>query len=988
MKPNFALILSSEVIGLLHRTSRGWLQVGEVPTESADLAAQLSYLRTTAQELSPQGISTKLILPADQILFTEVLAPGPEASQRRRQVRRALEGRTPYALDELVFDWWGTGDRVQVAAVAKETLEEAEAFATEHRFNPVSFVAIPPTSAFAGEPFFGQTKGAAKIVGAGESVGRDQDPVKIIAREPPPAPPPAGAEPVAETLPAAPEPDTEISAPAGRTRGAPAAETPAPAETEPEAPATPEAPAVPVPEATPAPERETQLPEAEPEMPVAKGKAAAAPQPEVAAEESEAVPEEEAAPEPLPAAATTAAAPPTSDADIETTAISTAVAALKARGAAIAPPPQALEDTAAAAAAFRGEPAPATVPLPAPDPSVPAPAFSSRRRDDLAGMGRPAVLPPAPEKLATEKPAAVAPPRPSGPKVTANVVPIGAPPPRTLPPLQTGSRAGKPKAATGSIAAFSDRRAAEGTSAAQKTVPPGRATAAAGSLGSRTVRQRGKPRYLGLVLTGALLLFLFLVAAWSSLYLAQNRVTPDEAETDVAAAAPEAEGEIDPEYAADLAAIGDTAAAPEAGPATAPDAEAEAIAAEVAGLVAAPAAPAETAAAGAPLPAEEAVASVAADPPAADPATLAASGAVQVPAPEVLPATTQSAPEPAPATGAASEAAAIAVPGVAGQDEIFLARIDEAPPVVDPLVLPAASAADAAPAAQMPPPPFGTTYAFDDGGRIVAPPAGVVTPDGVWLVAARPPVLPPPRPAAAETAAATPGPEPLPDPATAAVTGSGFAPDPDAATLRPNARPATAPQQAEDDAGLQPASDTRLAALRPQVRPAVLATATADAAGASLFAASAIPDNPQAVIFSRRPAPRPQDFTGAVEAAVAAAVRPDEPAAETSNPDLSPEERAEDSGDDEPSAAPRIPTSASVAREATFANAINLSKINLIGIYGTASNRSALVRLASGRYVKVEVGDRVDGGRVAAITTSELRYQKGGRLVTLKMPRG
>ena len=84
---------------------------------------------------------------------------------------------------------------------------------------------------------------------------------------------------------------------------------------------------------------------------------------------------------------------------------------------------------------------------------------------------------------------------------------------------------------------------------------------------------------------------------------------------------------------------------------------------------------------------------------------------------------------------------------------------------------------------------------------------------------------------------------------------------------------------------------------------------------------------------------------------------------------------------------PKIPTTASVARQATIDNAINLRKLNLIGVYGTPANRRALVRLPSGRYKKLEVGDRIDGGKVIAIGDSELRYQKRGKNVTLKMPR-
>lgn len=68
-------------------------------------------------------------------------------------------------------------------------------------------------------------------------------------------------------------------------------------------------------------------------------------------------------------------------------------------------------------------------------------------------------------------------------------------------------------------------------------------------------------------------------------------------------------------------------------------------------------------------------------------------------------------------------------------------------------------------------------------------------------------------------------------------------------------------------------------------------------------------------------------------------------------------------------------------------NAINLRRINLIGVYGKPSNRRALIRLSNGRYQKVVVGDRIDGGRVSAIGDSELRYTKGGRSVVLTMPR-
>ena len=62
--------------------------------------------------------------------------------------------------------------------------------------------------------------------------------------------------------------------------------------------------------------------------------------------------------------------------------------------------------------------------------------------------------------------------------------------------------------------------------------------------------------------------------------------------------------------------------------------------------------------------------------------------------------------------------------------------------------------------------------------------------------------------------------------------------------------------------------------------------------------------------------------------------------------------------------------------------------MNLIGVSGAPSERRALVRLPSGRFVTVEVGDRLDGGQVAAIGESSLQYVKQGRTITLEVPAG
>ncbi|MBE0554715.1 MAG: translation initiation factor 2, partial [Rhodobacteraceae bacterium] len=254
MKPAFALDFRDNAISLLHRTGSGWHQVGSVALDEPDLPGALSYLRATALGLSPRGISTKLVIPNDQILYTTVSAPGPDEAARQAQIATALEGRTPYDVADLVFDWTGKGDEVQVAVIARETLAEAEAFAAEHRFNPVSFVAVPEDADFGAEPWFGASSLAATLLAPGEKVERDRKALTVAGRGFAAATEPAKAEPEPQPEPEPlPEPDP-----------APQPEILPEPEPQPEPEPVPEPEPQPEPEPLPVPEPEPELP---PELP-------------------------------------------------------------------------------------------------------------------------------------------------------------------------------------------------------------------------------------------------------------------------------------------------------------------------------------------------------------------------------------------------------------------------------------------------------------------------------------------------------------------------------------------------------------------------------------------------------------------------------------------------------------------------------------------------------------------------------------------------
>lgn len=184
MKPSFALNLSHDGIGLLHRGRGGWLRVGDVALDDPDMNDRMAWLRKTAASLATGGVTTKLILPNTEILYDEVPAPGPTEAEREAQVKAGLEGRTPYNVADLAYDYVVTDGVARVVVVARETLEEAEAFATEHRFNPVSFVAMPPEDApegwFPGEPLFGTTRASQSLLDPEDPLEREDTPVRIV----------------------------------------------------------------------------------------------------------------------------------------------------------------------------------------------------------------------------------------------------------------------------------------------------------------------------------------------------------------------------------------------------------------------------------------------------------------------------------------------------------------------------------------------------------------------------------------------------------------------------------------------------------------------------------------------------------------------------------------------------------------------------------------------------------------------------------------
>jgi len=84
----------------------------------------------------------------------------------------------------------------------------------------------------------------------------------------------------------------------------------------------------------------------------------------------------------------------------------------------------------------------------------------------------------------------------------------------------------------------------------------------------------------------------------------------------------------------------------------------------------------------------------------------------------------------------------------------------------------------------------------------------------------------------------------------------------------------------------------------------------------------------------------------------------------------------------------RAATKNSIVKLATTKNVINQRKLNLLSIYSRGSEKRAIILFPTGQTKFVKVGDMLDGGRVAAIGTNEIRYLKGGNNLVLRIPGG
>ena len=967
MRPQIALDLNLDSIAVLSRAPADgpdagrWWREGSVRLDAPDLAASIARLRARAEARAGQDFTSVLIIPDSQVLYTTIERDDRDAATT---IRAALRGRTPYAVEDLAFAHVAQGDRLQVAVVALETLLEAETFAADHGFRPVAIVATPSDAIFPGIASFGPT-GVAPELAQGAKIELD----------------------LGERFDTVPAPAIAADAPDEPSAMADALEDAAGIDD--------------------APERSVDAAD-------------------LAAQPAEAVDAEAAGPATHPVDDIAVALP------VEPTPDQT-----EAEDRIDATPPDAqLSDTVATDAAPAdvgssdvGSPAdvPATAPV--------LPSFSSRRvATGTAPATGEAPAVPRVDRIAPRLTAGpVAPPRAKATTTTTtSTPPLAEVKPSTDPAPDAPAMPIGPVMVDSDISSTAEPATAQPTDAAgqmgagrlDQVMATAKAPASSQAEETPPPAARGR-RPAGLILTGGLVAALLAVGGLSMLL-------PDDGDTaQVAAIAPAEERSPERLDLTETEAPAAPASAPTIAPAATED-RAETPPRIVDAEDTAALLPDTSMDSAASAPAALPPVPVGIAPPAGEdaPQRLAAldagEDATTTDAEPALPSASN-APTPTDEPGEAVEAADDADP-----DEDIPAPVQIAAAGDTTQTDPEPAAALVAPS------PDGTVapggYAVVAGRPDVLPrprPADTIdvasSDEGADLPATEE-VDPAEVAARRELARTRPVRRPADAPVDAVATEdpSGDAPsdeeiaegdeadvdaettevaqdtadeaaiptDPAALTLgrfKPRPRPDSIAQAAEAAAQEEAEAERIAQAAAEAAEAAAAVSAASQAAAASLasvradarVAATTGPVSRLALPASERPQGRPRSVEQ--RAAQIVAQRRAQPAAPVRTAAIS----------SAPAREPAAPATTrqtlraspnTVARAATDRNALRLNQMNLIGVYGQPSARRALVRMGNGRYVKVQVGDRLDRGRVTAIGANQVSYQRGGRNIVLRMP--
>ena len=130
--------------------------IAHVSLDDPDFSKKLSMFRPAAEKTVGKGFETHIWLPDEQVMFRSLKLDEEDTSDAREAASSALSASTPFHGDSLCFDLGDANGAgyTPVAAIPREKMDEAMAFARKMRMNPRLITTSNVVSGFSTRPNF------------------------------------------------------------------------------------------------------------------------------------------------------------------------------------------------------------------------------------------------------------------------------------------------------------------------------------------------------------------------------------------------------------------------------------------------------------------------------------------------------------------------------------------------------------------------------------------------------------------------------------------------------------------------------------------------------------------------------------------------------------------------------------------------------------------------------------------------------------------
>ncbi len=149
MIPNLAFKFSYTMVHLFHRKKGGiWFMMDSVHHGEPGLDQKMERLKRNAIQLGEANLATLLVLPSNEISYSNVVIGQNPGKLTPKKVRQYLDQISNESTRDSSHDWFFEDGKVHFAVIPSKTMEKAIEFSEKYGFKPSLTVGIPQSKKY------------------------------------------------------------------------------------------------------------------------------------------------------------------------------------------------------------------------------------------------------------------------------------------------------------------------------------------------------------------------------------------------------------------------------------------------------------------------------------------------------------------------------------------------------------------------------------------------------------------------------------------------------------------------------------------------------------------------------------------------------------------------------------------------------------------------------------------------------------------------